>query len=245
MKTPLIPVQFPSIYKLANGAPGPLPSRMAQCTPDTKKAVENIARDLELKGGKLILSDMFRSYDMQLQSHKDFVTGKKTAFSPAPGGSLHEAGRAMDIDLSAIHISLADFWVIAAKHGFKPIITSPVSGVSESWHFDCAGSHRIVYNYYHEGKAGNMPAYAAMAASAILAVGIQVDKFAGKLDDAAIQFGLVRLGQNIGAVDGDIGNKTKTALQNIGIAWTDVKTVLAQIEKKLHITFKEEYPIAV
>jgi hypothetical protein len=39
---------------------------------------------------------------MQLQSHLDWKTGKKSAFSPPPGGSLHEAGRALDLDLDSL-----------------------------------------------------------------------------------------------------------------------------------------------
>src|SRR5204863_2052988 len=108
--------------------PGFLPSHMAKCTPDTKMAVFAIAADLAAAGGKLALSDMFRSYQMQSQSHNDFVSHKKTAFSPPPGGSLHEAGRAMDIDLNSIHVSLAQFWDIAKRHGFTPIIKAPTPG---------------------------------------------------------------------------------------------------------------------
>jgi len=37
-----------------------------------------------------MLSDLLRSYDMQLQAHLDYTSGKKSAFSPAPGGSMHE-----------------------------------------------------------------------------------------------------------------------------------------------------------
>jgi hypothetical protein len=43
----------------------PLPTRMAKCTPDTHIAIFNIAKALAKKGGRLILSDLFRSYDMQ------------------------------------------------------------------------------------------------------------------------------------------------------------------------------------
>ena len=64
---------------------------MAQCTPDMKA---DRRRRLQAKGGKLILSDLFRSYQMQFDAHQDFVTGRKKANSPPPGGSLHEAGRA-------------------------------------------------------------------------------------------------------------------------------------------------------
>ena len=77
MKSPLAPISIISVYKNSLGDLLPLPARMAQCTPDTYTAVMNIAKDLAKKGGKLILSDLFRSYDMQMQSHSDFVSGKK------------------------------------------------------------------------------------------------------------------------------------------------------------------------
>src|ERR1035437_10275393 len=117
--TPLVPINIASIYQ------GPLPHRLAQCTPDTKLAIEAVARDLAGMGFGIRLSDLFRSHDMQAQSHADFVEGRKKAFSPPPGGSLHEAGRAMDIDLGSIGVSLPKFWEIAKAHGFSPIIDTP------------------------------------------------------------------------------------------------------------------------
>ena len=90
--TPLVPINIASIYN------GLLPHRLAQCTPDTKAAIEAVARDLSGMGFGIRLSDLFRSHDQQAQAHADFVEGRKKAFSPPPGGSLHEAGRAMDID---------------------------------------------------------------------------------------------------------------------------------------------------
>ena len=122
MKTPLLTTNIISIYKNKLGDLLPLPSRMAWCTPDTQTALFGIATDLAKKGGKLILSDLFRSYDMQAQSHQDFLAKRKKAFSPPPGGSLHEAGRAFDLDLSAIKIKLEDLWKIAVKYGVFPII---------------------------------------------------------------------------------------------------------------------------
>ncbi|HYV94336.1 MAG TPA: hypothetical protein VE978_21365 [Chitinophagales bacterium] len=241
MPTPLLKIQIPSIYPTDN--PGLLPSRMAMCTPDTKNAVFAIASDVAAAGGKLVLTDMFRSYLMQLQSHNDFVSHKKTAFSPAPGGSLHEAGRAMDIDLNKIHVSLAQFWEIAQRHGFSPIIKAPTPGVSESWHFDCRGSHGIVYDYYTAGKGNNMKPYAAMAASAILSIGVSVDQFKGKERQALIQSALIRLGHDIGSIDGSIGNHTMSALQQEGITSTDVNSIVEALHQKLQQKFPGEYEI--
>jgi hypothetical protein len=177
VKSPLIAIDILSIYKNKLGDLVPLPPGMARCTPDTHSAILNIAADLADAGGKLVLSDLFRSHDMQSQSHNDYISGKKKAFSPPPGGSFHEAGRAFDLDLRSIKIPLAEFWEIAAKHGVSPIIKEPNANASEAWHFDCRGSHQLVYKYYQDGKANNFKPYAAAVASAILSIGIVVDTF--------------------------------------------------------------------
>ena len=71
-----------------------------------------VLADLPAKLPNLRWSDLFRSYEMQKQANLDFLQGRKKAFSPPPGGSLHEAGRAMDIDLSTIGMGLAKFWAL-------------------------------------------------------------------------------------------------------------------------------------
>src|SRR6476620_3462455 len=96
--TPLLSIVVASIYKV-NGVKVPLPPRLARCTPDMKRAIHDAGMTVAKKGGILELSDLFRSYDMQLGSHNDFVSGRKKAFSPPPGGSLHEAGRSLDLSL--------------------------------------------------------------------------------------------------------------------------------------------------
>lgn len=237
MKTPLADINIASIY-FKDEQRLPLPKRMAHCTPDTKQSLIKISKALEAKGGHLYLSDLFRSYEMQLQSHNDWKSGKKKAFSPPPGGSMHEAGRAFDLDLDSLKISLADFWEVAAGFGVLPIIDKPKAGVSESWHFDCRGSHQKVYEYYQAGKGKNMKAYTAMSASGILSVGVRVDAFGKNQSDACIQAGLIRLGFELGNIDGDIGQKTRTALEKAEIIWTTVDEVLLKVENRL----KEKYP---
>ncbi len=181
-------------------------------------------------GGELVLSDLFRSYDMQFQANMDYVSGKEKAYSPPPRGSMHEAGRAMDIDLNKIKVTLEDFWNIAKKHGFFPIISKPSSKLKEAWHFDCRGSHGVVYDYYKSGKANNMPAHTAMAVSAILSSGIKVLKYKSCEKEAFIQSGLIRLGYKIGNIDGDVGNKTKKALANAGFENYEVEKCVEFIE---------------
>ena len=235
-------ISFPSIYKV-RGVAVTLPARMAHCSPDMAKALDDLSDKVEAKGGRVILSDLFRSYDMQFQAHLDFVQKRKTAFSPPPGGSLHEAGRAFDVDLGALKMPLKDFWKVAATCGLVPIIAQPTAGADESWHFECRGSHALVYDYYKAGHADNFDKpYKAMAASAILAAGVKVDAFGVGQDEAYVQSGLIRLGQTLGNIDGGFGKKTRAALANVGLATssTPAKLVVA-IDHLLQDKFPGEF----
>lgn len=245
MKTPVVPIDIISIYKNKLGDPLPLPKRMAICTTDTYTALFGIGAEVAKRGGKLILSDLFRSYDMQAQSHQDYIAKRKKAFSPPPGGSLHEAGRAFDLDLGAIKIKLEDFWKIAAKYGVFPIISKPTPGASEAWHFDCRGSHQVVYQYYQDKKGTNFAPYKAMSVSAILAIGVQVDDFGDNQRQAAIQAGLIRLGKTIGNIDGQIGKRTHTALDELKIPLilNDPDSMLIAIENLLQQKYPAEFKL--
>jgi hypothetical protein len=243
MTTPLFKINIPSIYFDSNQQRKNLPERMAQCTPDTRRAVLSLRMVLDGRGVKLFLSDMFRSHDMQLQAHIE--NAKKGIHSPLPGGSLHEAGRAFDLDLTALLadniLTLADFWEIAREHGVVPIIAEPKPNKKESWHFECRGSHSLVRQYYSDGKGGTeMKPYQAMAASAILAIGVQVDRFQNQTA-AAIQSALIRLGHELGALDGSIGQKTKNALAAAGVAESDQQTMLNSLEEQLKQKFPDEF----
>lgn len=242
MPTPLLPIEILSIYFDSNNNRKNLPPRLAQCTPDTKKGTLAIRDALAAQGIDLFLSDMFRSHDMQLQAHIE--NAKKGVFSPKPGGSMHEAGRAFDLDLEALLkdnvLSLADFWKIAKENGFFPIVDEPNPKKKESWHFDCRGSHGKVRQYYLDGNANNMKAYEAMAASAILAIGVQVDRFQNQ-NAARIQSGLIRLGHVIGPLDGVIGTKTRDALAAAGITATAEAEIVAALDDKLKQAFPEEF----
>lgn len=242
MNTPLVQIDILSCYPIGASQKLNLSAKVARCTPDAKAGILAIDAELKTRGGKLVLSDLFRSYDMQLQSHNDYVNKKKKAYSPPPGGSLHEAGRAFDMDLSQIKVPLSDFWEIAAKHGFLPIIATPNPNMSECWHFDCAGSHRLVFDYYKAGNGKNLGAYAAMASSAINAVGIKVDVFAGRAREAFIQAGAIRLGGDPGNIDGYIGKRTWGSLEPLGITpGAGVPAAVYAISNLLKQKFPKEY----
>lgn len=245
MKSPLIPIDILSCYTTKFGDRIPLPPGMARCTPDTYTAIVKTAAALADQGGKLVLSDLFRSYDMQAQSHQDYVSGRKKAFSPPPGGSFHEAGRGFDLDLDSLKISLADFWEIAERTGLKPIIATPNKNQLEAWHFDCRGSHDVVYQYYRAGKANNLKPYTAAAASAILSAGIKVDTFGNRQIEATIQSCIIRLGKDIGAIDGYIGRKTQQALEELNVPFdpSQLDRMLIDVENMIQKSFPQEFQI--
>ena len=231
--TPLVPITVASIYN--NAA---LPLRMARCTPDTAEAILNVVDDLRSLGHDLRLSDLFRTYDMQRQANLDFVEGRKKAYSPPPGGSTHEAGRAMDIDLSSIGVPLSRFWEIAKARGFLPIIDAPLPSRSESWRFDCRGSHDEVYRYVQQGKAGgSIPPYTQMAHSAILAIGVRVDA----LPDQGVgylQSALIRLGFDPGRIDGVMGERTLGAMRDAGVDPDDpLGSLVLRLKEKFPLEF--------
>ena len=231
--TPLVPISVASIYN--NSA---LPTRMAKCTPDTATAIQGVVDDLRGLGHDLRLSDLFRSYEMQRQAHLDFIEGRKKAFSPPPGGSMHEAGRAMDIDLSSIGVTLADFWDIAKARGFFPIIDAPIAGRSESWHFDCRGSHDAVYKYVQQGKAGaSIAPYTQMAHSAILAIGVQVDGLPDRTV-GSLQAALIRLGFDPGRIDGVMGDRTLGAMRDADV---DANDPAGSLSSSLKEAFPSEF----
>jgi hypothetical protein len=243
MKTPLLEITIASVYE-KNGARIPLPKRMARCTPDLYNAIMATKAQLEAKGGKLIISDLFRSYDMQLQAYLDYKTGKKAAYSPPPPGSMHEAGRAFDLDLGKLKIPLADFWEIAKANGLSPIIAKADSRMKEAWHFDCHGSHGRVYDYYKDGHGTNMESpYRAMAVSAVLAIGEHVDLFGDKQKEAAIQAGLIRLGHTPGNIDGNIGRNTNKALEEAGARRPTVDETLEAVEDLLQEKYPQEFTV--
>lgn len=228
--TPLIPISVASIYNHAA-----LPTRMAKCTPDTARAIQGVVDDLQQLGHALRLSDLFRSYEMQRQANLDYVEKRKTSFSPPAGGSMHEAGRAMDIDLTSMGVPLSRFWEIAKGRGFLPIVDAPIAGRSESWHFDCRGSHEAVYRYVQSGKAGaSIPPYTQMARSGILSIGVHVDQVPDQAI-ALVQSALIRLGLEPGRIDGVMGARTLDALRDVGADPDDPAGALTT-------RLKEKYP---
>src|SRR6218665_1658596 len=139
-------------------------------------------------------------------------------------------------------VTLSEFWGIAKPWGVVPIIEKPSTKISESWHFECRGSHQLVYDHYLAKKGNNFARAAeAMAASAIVSVGLRHDKFKDKGDVAYLQSALIRLGHDIGNMDGDIGPKTLDKLVLLGVTATGLAERVQAIDALLQARFPEEF----
>jgi murein L,D-transpeptidase YcbB/YkuD len=129
--TGVVGVEVPSIY----GRKGdPLPKRMAKLVTAAAQSLQRVYGAVAAEGGHLLLSDAFRSAEEQQRAHHDYVTGKKSAFSPPSCNSVHEAGRAIDIDAYDTGIGHARVRAILNEHGWVHIVET-LTG-NESWHYE-------------------------------------------------------------------------------------------------------------
>lgn len=176
MGTKLVPVEIKSSYPNVEFLPMP----MAQMTPDAAASLAVVVAELEALGCLVRVSDMFRTRAQQVKAHNDWATGKKKAYSPPAGGSMHEAGRAIDLDLAPLinkqyaqgHTVLAedDMRAIFTKHGWTWISRSGKQDqidVLEEWHADYRGPFDAVYQKTMTATGNHGSAYHAMAAAGI------------------------------------------------------------------------------
>ncbi len=143
-------VAVPGIY----GRRGqPLPRRMAKLVRPAAEALAAVIRQVAAEGGHLYISDMFRSAAEQQRAHEDWRSGRKTAYSPPACNSVHEAGRAIDIDAFDTGIGHARVRAILNAHGWVNIVDT-LTG-AECWHYEFRGERWERYRREH--------GYAAMA----------------------------------------------------------------------------------
>jgi len=210
--TTLVPYKVPSIY-IVKGKRVDLPRRMAMATPDTALAIATLNRRVAEKGGVLYFSDGYRSSDMQLQAHLDYkasrASGGNRAYSPPPGGSWHEAGRADDIDVKTIHETIEGgyetFWDIAIEIGWHFVIPEPDPNAPEAWHIEFRGPFQEL-----KEKIG----YKEACRAAIRDIGGHPDDKYDDDDVQLIQADLLMLGYDVGPVDGIVGKKSRAAAQD-------------------------------
>lgn len=205
-----------------------------QLTPDTFDAAKKLEKEIRKAGGNFVLNTVFRSWAKQ-QSLVDLHTKDPShhAFAAPPGGSYHQAGRALDINLNVLNFPdlpksqwLSKLWTIAISLGFRPIIATPNMEAEEAWHFDYIGFWKNVHD-----KMGN----AISAQCAILDVGNWNPQTpTEQTRNMFIQAQLLRLGcYEIGNIDGIIGSKSLQAIKDLGITASDLdKVAKCLVEKK-------------
>ena len=202
----------------------------ANITPDMFSALQELQKQVNLKGGSFFIIDLYRSWEAQQEARKKFETGKKKAFVAKPGGSFHNAGRAVDISVKELNFPgipkdewLATLWQLAKPLGFRPIITIPDLNASEAWHFDFPG--------VDWAPAYDSVNYTEVAKCCILDVGKwNPDESRTKVKRMFVQAQLIRLGHyEIGKVDGVFGSKTNKVLDTLGVSQFPLDTIATQL----------------
>lgn len=203
-------VKVPSIYPITASLENKraLPKRMARLIKPAARALDNAMIEIAREGGTIFISDMFRSASDQARAHADYMSGRKSAYSPPPGGSMHEAARAIDIDTGHTGIGLARVKKIFKKHG---IIGIAERG-SECWHHDWRGPDGQAA--YDAGGSG-MSKYRAMARHCIDAIGNIHGKTDSENHEAMTRDLQKKLNRAINAgliEDGIMGDQTRMAV---------------------------------
>lgn len=130
-------IKAPGIYPYGEW----LPERMAKLTRWSAISLAQAIFKIKRLGGTLFISDMYRSREEQWKAHHDWKTGQKTAYSPPPGYSVHEAARAIDIDTGNTGIGYIETRRILEQNGWMPISNEP-------WHFERRGTWQKTMDEY-------------------------------------------------------------------------------------------------
>lgn len=245
----LVPVDSSilSSYATAGGTSGPRTGltplyklgKAGVCVAEVGVALKKFNDACLAAGADFRITELHRDYATQAAARKKYNTwvsaGKptgaafdsktmKSAFVALPGRSGHNAGRSIDVNTAtmkfpnvAANLQLDKLWEIAKPFGWTPIIRAATEGASESWHFDYQGELKGVM-----ARLG----YEQWALCGALLVGH------GDMQgyDAVLQALLCRAGFDIGKIDGDVGQKTLTAL----------KTALPAVDPVLAFKSKDE-----
>jgi hypothetical protein len=209
-KKDLVQIKVEDIYEGTDY----LPDRMAKLIPEAWESLQKVISDVEEYGGNFRLSGAFRTNRQQMKAHLDYKMGKKNQYSPPPGTSMHEAGRAIDIDWRYESLGLKQTKVaeILRDHGWNSIVDSfgdPTKyDIKEEHHWEFRDGLNDIYK-----KHG----YNGMVEWAIKQVGNYPNKqfmeksFAFAVKDA--QQLLDDIGIDPGPIDGVYGPKTERAVR--------------------------------
>lgn len=254
----LVPVDasIASSYQRAGGTGGPRATltplarlgKAGIAVPEMAAALKTLSDAVTARGGDLRITECHRDVAVQQaarQKYDNWVrAGKpapgtptfnagtmKAAFVAQPGRSGHNAGRSIDVDLSSLKFpgvpadrQLDTLWDIAIPLGWSPIIKAADERASEAWHFDFVGELRGV-----KDRLG----YEQWALCGAILVGH------GDLSgyDAEVQALLCRAGHDIGAIDGKVGAKTRSALARaLGISEDAAATRIVSQDRSIFAT---------
>lgn len=245
---PLVPVDasVASSYQKSGGTGGARSTlislsqlgKAGVAVPEVAAALKALSAAVAARGGDFRVTECHRDVAVQKAARAKYdawvKAGKpkpgtpgfdaatmKAAFVAAPGRSGHNAGRSIDVDLSSLRFpgvpadrQLDVLWQVCVSLGWSSIIKSADERASEAWHFD-----------YHGELKGVMQrlGYEQWALCGAIFVGH------GDLSgfDAEVQALLCRAGFDIGAIDGKIGPKTRTALaQALGVSEDTAATLI-------------------
>jgi hypothetical protein len=201
--------------------------RAGIATPDTAAALKALSDAVREAGGDFRVTECHRDAAVQTAARARYdawvAAGKpkpgtqrfnsqtmKADYVAIPGKSTHNAGRAIDVHISALNFpdtpanrQLDTLWSLCKPLGWSPIIKEAQEGVSESWHFDFWGELSGVLS-----RMG----YEQAALCGALLVG-----HAGAFQSfsAVVQALLCRGGCVIGEIDGSVGPRTRAAAAQV------------------------------
>jgi len=201
----VVRLRVPGIYSPRTGIP--LPKRKAKLVRPAAVALQNVYRDIVGEGGHLYISDMFRSAVEQQRAHADYLAGRKTAYSPPPCFSVHEAARAIDIDAFNTGIGHRRVREILNHHGWINIVET-LTG-PECWHYEFRQNK---WQDYYENHG-----YAAMAHAMKEEIGNRAGLRWGAARKQEVTWLQSSLNNTLGSrlkVDGIYGEKTREAVRS-------------------------------
>lgn len=212
----------------------------AYVCPDMLEALIQLDAAVTAQNGTLYITDLGRTWELQQKRREDYEKKIKPAYAAVPGGSFHQAGRAVDFSTSELNFQgvpkeqwLKKFWDICRPLGFHPIISIPDLKKSECWHFDFPGKAWEAAYAYKDKFSSDAIDYTLIAKCCILDIGKWDPKEnPDKVMKMYIQAQLIRLGKyEIGTVDGILGQKSWKAVQSLSIMDTDLKQVSYLLSK--------------
>jgi len=232
---PLVPVDgsIASSYNSAGQTGGPRSGlrplarlgKAGVATADTASALKSLSDAVLAAGGDFRVTECHRDVGVQKAARAKYdawvAAGKpkpgtagfndktmKAAFVATPGRSMHNAGRAIDVDLGSIKFlniatdkQLDRLWEIAKPIGWSPVIKSADERASEAWHFDFYGDVA--------GVLSRLGYEQAALCGAILVGHGDLSGFG-----AEVQALLCRAGFDIGKIDGFPGARTRIGLMS-------------------------------